>query len=93
MFFSNPHRLMVQISHDVSGSFTPSGRRVRFLHIAFNGSGFSFVAADHQGYIYVFDLGKNRFVSHILCSWVWVWVMKNVLESEYLSLQIYLFEQ
>ncbi|XP_033626137.1 TBC1 domain family member 31-like [Asterias rubens] len=53
--------LMVQISHDASSSFAPTGRRVRFLHTAFSSSGDSFVAADHQGNIYVFDLAKNRF--------------------------------
>ncbi|XP_022110493.1 TBC1 domain family member 31-like isoform X2 [Acanthaster planci] len=53
--------LMVQIKQDVSGTLAPSGRRVRFLHTAFNNTGDSFIAGDHLGNIYIFDLSKNRF--------------------------------
>ncbi|XP_038069604.1 TBC1 domain family member 31-like [Patiria miniata] len=53
--------LMIQIKHDVSGPLAPSGRRVRFLHTAFNNTGDSFIAGDHLGNIYIFDLSKNRF--------------------------------
>ena len=53
---------MVQISHDVSGTLAPQGRRVRFLHVSFDASGDRFVAGDHHGNIYVFDINRNRWV-------------------------------
>ncbi|XP_072051869.1 TBC1 domain family member 31-like [Amphiura filiformis] len=58
---SSADGLMVQISHDVTGAFAPQGRRVRFLQVSFDVSGDRFVAGDHHGNIYVFDIGRNRF--------------------------------
>ncbi|XP_041650438.1 TBC1 domain family member 31 [Cheilinus undulatus] len=34
---------------------------VRFLHVAFDTTGDSFLAGDHHGNIYVFDISRNRF--------------------------------
>lgn len=36
-------------------------KTVRFLHVAFNTTGESFIAGDHHGNIYVFDISRNRF--------------------------------
>ncbi|XP_040900016.1 TBC1 domain family member 31 [Toxotes jaculatrix] len=36
-------------------------KTVRFLHVAFDTTGDSFLAADHHGNIYVFDISRNRF--------------------------------
>ena len=38
------------------------GKIVRFLHAAFDRSGDRFVAADHIGNLYSFDLHKNRYI-------------------------------
>lgn len=35
-------------------------KAVRFLHLAFDTTGDSFLAADHHGNIYAFDLNRNR---------------------------------
>ncbi|KAJ0000142.1 hypothetical protein NQD34_011984 [Periophthalmus magnuspinnatus] len=35
------------------------GKTVRFLHVAFDTTGESFIAGDHHGNIYVFDIGRN----------------------------------
>ncbi|XP_077384166.1 TBC1 domain family member 31 isoform X2 [Festucalex cinctus] len=35
--------------------------KVRFLHAAFNATGESFLAGDHHGNIYTFDISRNRF--------------------------------
>ncbi|XP_051920616.1 TBC1 domain family member 31 [Hippocampus zosterae] len=35
--------------------------KVRFLHAAFNTTGESFLAGDHHGNIYAFDISRNRF--------------------------------
>lgn len=36
-------------------------KTVRFLHVAFDATGDSFLAGDHHGNIYVFDIGRNRY--------------------------------
>ncbi|XP_055019280.1 TBC1 domain family member 31 isoform X2 [Boleophthalmus pectinirostris] len=36
-------------------------KTVRFLHVAFDTTGECFIAGDHHGNIYVFDIGRNRF--------------------------------
>ncbi|XP_041798537.1 TBC1 domain family member 31 isoform X2 [Chelmon rostratus] len=36
-------------------------KTVRFLHVAFDATGDSFLAGDHHGNIYVFDISRNRF--------------------------------
>ncbi|XP_077431909.1 TBC1 domain family member 31 [Vanacampus margaritifer] len=40
---------------------TAQQAKVRFLHAAFNTTGESFLAGDHHGNIYAFDIGRNRF--------------------------------
>lgn len=51
------------------GSFRPivtvvrtaqHSKTVRFLHVAFDTTGESFLSGDHHGNIYVFDIGRNR---------------------------------
>ncbi|KAG7277481.1 hypothetical protein CRUP_037352 [Coryphaenoides rupestris] len=37
------------------------GKKVRFLHVTFDTTGESFLAGDHHGNIYVFDISRNRF--------------------------------
>lgn len=37
------------------------GKTVRFLHVTFDPTGESFLAGDHHGNIYVFDISRNRF--------------------------------
>lgn len=39
----------------------PQAKTVRFLHVAFDTTGDSFLAGDHHGNIYVFDITRNRF--------------------------------
>lgn len=51
------HRVIVNITHTAPGS--PS-KTIRFLNVAFDSSGDSLLAGDHQGNIYVFDLKGNR---------------------------------
>lgn len=48
-------RLLVTVVRTVQQSKT-----VRFLHVAFDTTGDSFLAGDHHGNIYVFDIGRNR---------------------------------
>ncbi|KAK7887136.1 hypothetical protein WMY93_026757 [Mugilogobius chulae] len=36
-------------------------KTVRFLHVAFDTTGESFITGDHHGNIYEFDIGRNRF--------------------------------
>lgn len=48
-------RLLVTVVRTVQQSKT-----VRFLHVAFETTGDSFLAGDHHGNIYVFDIGRNR---------------------------------
>ncbi|KAI6075221.1 TBC1 domain family member 31 [Aix galericulata] len=50
--------VIVNITHTAPGS--PS-KTIRFLNVAFDSSGDSLLAGDHQGNIYVFDLKGNRF--------------------------------
>nr|XP_019946572.1 PREDICTED: TBC1 domain family member 31 [Paralichthys olivaceus] len=40
---------------------TQRGKTVRFLHVTFDTTGDSFLAGDHHGNIYVFDISRNRF--------------------------------
>ncbi len=35
-------------------------KTVRFLHVAFDTTGDSFLAGDHHGNVYVFDISRNR---------------------------------
>ncbi|CAO2602254.1 TBC1 domain family member 31 [Lemmus lemmus] len=50
--------IIVNIVHSTS-EYHP--KVLRFLNVAFDGSGDSFLAGDHQGNIYAFDLHGNRF--------------------------------
>uniref|UniRef100_A0A8C3JS27 TBC1 domain family member 31 n=1 Tax=Calidris pygmaea TaxID=425635 RepID=A0A8C3JS27_9CHAR len=50
--------VIVNIIHSVKGYHS---KTVRFLNVAFDSSGDSLLAGDHQGNIYVFDLNGNRF--------------------------------
>ncbi|NXX55824.1 TBC31 protein, partial [Scopus umbretta] len=50
--------VIVNIIHSVKGYHS---KTIRFLNVAFDGSGDSLLAGDHQGNIYVFDLNGNRF--------------------------------
>ncbi|KFQ31900.1 TBC1 domain family member 31, partial [Mesitornis unicolor] len=50
--------LIVNIIHSVKGYHS---KTIRFLNVAFDSSGDSLLAGDHQGNIYVFDLNGNRF--------------------------------
>lgn len=50
--------IIVNVVHSTS-EYHP--KVLRFLNVAFDGSGDSFIAGDHQGNIYVFDLHGNRF--------------------------------
>jgi len=52
---------MVNISH-TSASAISSGRPVRFMHTTFDSNGDNFLAGDHQGNVFMFDLGKNRYM-------------------------------
>ncbi|NXX87654.1 TBC31 protein, partial [Centropus bengalensis] len=47
--------VIVNIFHHIKG------KTVQFLNVAFDSSGDSLLAGDHQGNIYVFDLNRNRF--------------------------------
>lgn len=51
------NRIIVNIIHSTS-DYHP--KVLRFLNVAFDGSGDSLIAGDHQGNIYVFDLNGNR---------------------------------
>lgn len=53
--------LMVNIHHSQAGSLSQFSRNVRFLHTSFDGQTETFLAGDHQGNVYIFDLNKNRF--------------------------------
>ncbi|NXL86772.1 TBC31 protein, partial [Alectura lathami] len=50
--------VIVNIIHSATGYHS---KTIRFLNVAFNSSGNSLLAGDHQGNIYVFDLNGNRF--------------------------------
>ncbi|NXG46157.1 TBC31 protein, partial [Psilopogon haemacephalus] len=49
---------IVNIIHSVKGYHS---KTIHFLNVAFDSSGDSLLAGDHQGNIYVFDLNRNRF--------------------------------
>ncbi|NXG26932.1 TBC31 protein, partial [Dromaius novaehollandiae] len=49
---------IVNIIHSATGYHS---KTIRFLNVAFDSSGDSLLAGDHQGNIYVFDLNGNRF--------------------------------
>ncbi|XP_007898739.1 TBC1 domain family member 31 [Callorhinchus milii] len=50
--------VVVNIVHSVVGYHS---KFIRFLHVAFETAGEAFLAGDHQGNVYVFDLSRNRF--------------------------------
>ncbi|NXC39449.1 TBC31 protein, partial [Penelope pileata] len=50
--------VIVNIIHSATGYHS---KTIRFLNVAFDSSGDSLLAGDHQGNIYVFDLNANRF--------------------------------
>ncbi|XP_072459257.1 TBC1 domain family member 31 isoform X2 [Notamacropus eugenii] len=50
--------LIVNIVH-TAAEYQP--KSLRFLNVAFDSTGDAFIAGDHQGNIYVFDLNGNRF--------------------------------
>ncbi|KFQ89694.1 TBC1 domain family member 31, partial [Phoenicopterus ruber ruber] len=50
--------VIVNIIHSIKGYHS---KTIRFLNVAFDSSGDSLLAGDHQGNIYVFDLNGNRF--------------------------------
>uniref|UniRef100_A0A8C2SZW3 TBC1 domain family member 31 n=1 Tax=Coturnix japonica TaxID=93934 RepID=A0A8C2SZW3_COTJA len=50
--------VIVNIIHSATGYHS---KAIRFLNVAFDSSGDSLLAGDHQGNIYVFDLNGNRF--------------------------------
>uniref|UniRef100_A0A8C5YPV8 TBC1 domain family member 31 n=1 Tax=Marmota marmota marmota TaxID=9994 RepID=A0A8C5YPV8_MARMA len=50
--------IIVNIIHNTSDYHS---KTLRFLNVAFDGSGDCIIAGDHQGNIYVFDLQSNRF--------------------------------
>ena len=54
---------MVSVSNSqTSGiSMSTGSRNIRFLHTAFDTEGDRFVAGDHQGNVFMFDLNRNRF--------------------------------
>ncbi|XP_073535959.1 TBC1 domain family member 31 isoform X2 [Phyllobates terribilis] len=45
----------------VHGSAGPQAKTMRFLQVAFDSSGDQFLAGDHLGNIYLFNLNRNRF--------------------------------
>ncbi|XP_019383664.1 PREDICTED: TBC1 domain family member 31 [Gavialis gangeticus] len=50
--------VLANIIHSATGYHS---KTIRFLNVAFDNSGDSLLAGDHQGNIYVFDLSGNRF--------------------------------
>ncbi|KAL3860204.1 hypothetical protein ACJMK2_010360 [Sinanodonta woodiana] len=58
---SQDNGLIVTVINSLDGPLLQPGRNVRFLHTAFDNNGENFIAGDHQGNIYLFDLSKNRF--------------------------------
>ena len=55
-------RLMAKIKRSAAGAFSGSSRTIYFMKACFDSGCDRFVAGDHQGYIYLFDLSKNRSV-------------------------------
>lgn len=43
-------------------------KTVRFLQVAFDTTGESFLAGDHHGNIYVFDISRNRYRIYFPCN-------------------------
>jgi len=58
---SRDEGLIIKIVRNVTGPFSGPCRNIRFLHTSFDTSGDCFLAGDHQGNVYNFDLSKNRF--------------------------------
>ncbi|XP_041455639.1 TBC1 domain family member 31-like isoform X1 [Lytechinus variegatus] len=58
---SSDNGLMVQIGKESSAALKFQGHAIRFLQAGFDASGDRFIAGDHQGNVYVFDLHRNRF--------------------------------
>ncbi|XP_072323027.1 TBC1 domain family member 31 isoform X4 [Scyliorhinus torazame] len=50
--------VIVNITHSVVGYHS---KTIRFLHVAFDAAEETFLAGDHQGTIYLFDLSRNSF--------------------------------
>ncbi|CAJ0938313.1 unnamed protein product [Ranitomeya imitator] len=50
--------IIVNVVHGAAG---PQSKTMRFLQVAFDSSGDRFLAGDHLGSIYVFNLNRNRF--------------------------------
>ncbi|XP_041045482.1 TBC1 domain family member 31 isoform X2 [Carcharodon carcharias] len=50
--------VIVNVTHSVVGYHS---KTIRFLHVAFDAAGEAFLAGDHQGNIYLFDLSRNSF--------------------------------
>lgn len=50
--------VIVNIIHSATSYHS---KTIRFLHVAFDSTGDSFLAGDHQGNIYVFNLNRNKF--------------------------------
>ncbi|XP_059501925.1 TBC1 domain family member 31 isoform X2 [Stegostoma tigrinum] len=50
--------VIVNVIHSAVGYHS---RTIRFLHVAFDAAGDAFLAGDHQGNIYLFDLSRNSF--------------------------------
>ncbi|XP_071817640.1 TBC1 domain family member 31-like [Apostichopus japonicus] len=58
---SSDNGLMLKISHSKSLHLGSKGHTIRFLEVAFDSGGDRFLAGDHQGNIYLFDLSRNRY--------------------------------
>ncbi|GCC23790.1 TBC1 domain family member 31 isoform X1 [Chiloscyllium punctatum] len=50
--------IIVNVTHSAVGYHS---KTIRFLHVAFDAVGEAFLAGDHQGNIYLFDLSRNSF--------------------------------
>ena len=67
MSLSFAFSVVVSVTNTVSNALSSDQpRKIRFLHVAFNSSGDSFIAGDCHGNIYLFDLHKNRYVIVII---------------------------
>lgn len=53
-------RCLLKITNSLPNVVFKKGKTVRFLHVAFDKTGDKFVAADHIGGLYLFDLHKNK---------------------------------
>lgn len=52
-------RILLMINRSAAGY---QSKTVRFLQVAFDTTGEAFLAGDHHGNIYVFDISRNRYV-------------------------------